>query len=73
MMIEDFGGLQAQVGELNKQAYVLDSRFRRIATERQQYRFDAEVANDMSEMQTKQAVLLRCIFDHMPKSVFTKK
>ena len=27
-----------QVGELNRQAVILDSRFRRIATERQQYR-----------------------------------
>ena len=61
MMIEDFGGLQAQVGEMNKQAFMLDSRFRRIATERQQYKFDAELANDMTEMQTKRASFLRYI------------
>ena len=42
-----------QVGELNKQAFVLDSRFRRLTTERQQFRVDAEVADSMNEMMTR--------------------
>ena len=41
------------MGELNKQAFVLDSRFRRLTTERQQFRVDAEVADSMNEMMTR--------------------
>ncbi len=46
---------------LSHQAAALDSQFRNISTERQQYRVDSEVGASMGEMQAKQVVLLRWV------------
>jgi hypothetical protein len=57
--VAEFGALQLQVGELNKQAYVLDTRYRKLATEKQQFRVDAEVADSMNMIMSKQAVAMK--------------
>ncbi|GAX78007.1 hypothetical protein CEUSTIGMA_g5449.t1 [Chlamydomonas eustigma] len=58
-MVAEFGALQLQVGELNKQAYVLDTRYRKLATEKQQFKVDAEVADSMNMIMSKQAVAMK--------------
>jgi hypothetical protein len=53
------GALQDQVIVLGQQASALDSQYRRLQTERRQYKIDAEVGSCMSDMQARQMIILR--------------
>ncbi len=51
--------MQSQVGELNKQAMMLDARFRRLQTENAMFRVDADMSESMNEIMSQTVVKLR--------------
>lgn len=57
--VHEHGALQAQVRELNKQARLIDTRYRQVSTERQQFKVDSHVADNMNDIMSKQVATLR--------------